>query len=274
MGRDEAQHTLQQALDSVARCRWEKLVDQVAALGEIIEAQAKSGLEAAALETLHIAEAKLQAMEGSRECVWFASTQLALSLAKAGRFYPGFRSKAQEHADAALRSFSLRDKSIWNGSGKDIHPPHGFVNRVKAVLAAYENRIDDALRSVLQIQDVSSRSTAARDVAIACIDANNSDGFTAALSFVSNRRSELLPDIAQELLTRGDKKGLKQMFQDSVFYLDCTYRILALLLKLYRPDVRTLNEIRDEVSRKGAAAGRSAFTGSPSSETSCTIQIQ
>ena len=53
---------------------------------------------------------------------------------------------------------------------------------------------------------------------------------------MTNRRSELLPDIAQEFMAKNDKVGLKRIFRDSVFFLDCTHRMLALLLKLYRPD--------------------------------------
>jgi hypothetical protein len=114
---------------------------------------------------------------------------------------------------------------------------------VKALLAAYDCRVGDAVQCLLHIKDVGTRSKGARDVAIALINAAKPGDFDAVLSLVTNQRSEFLPDIAQEFLAKRDTDGLKRLFCDSVFFRDCTHRMLALLLRLYRPDASALKQI-------------------------------
>lgn len=247
-GGDAAQPTFQESLDVVCGGRWKFATDQIEALGQIIEDQCKSGLNQAANDTLDIAEAIIRGMDSTSDGVWLAQAQLALSLAKSTRFVPEYKYKARRHADDALVSFRGHDRSKWEGAGKAPHPPQGLANRVYAILAASDASVEDAMNYLLRIQDVGTRSKGARDLAIAFLEAKKFNGFDAALSHVTNGRSELLPDIAQELLVAKNKDGIKQFFRESVFFLDCTHRMLALLIKLKRPDGGTLRQIMSLVT--------------------------
>lgn len=247
----EASDTFQNALNFVCGSGWKNQATQIEALGELIEQLSKSNLKTKAIESLDLAEALLRGMKPKEDCIWEAHAKLALSLIKAGRFYPDFRKAAANHSDAALKQFNLYGNTY---RGNEIHPPHGLVNRVRGTLDAYEDKIDEAMRKILQIKTVNDRSTAARDIAIACIDRGNTDGIVTAMAFVTNRRSELLPDIAQEFLAKNDKNGIKNVFQESVFFLDCNYRMLALLLKSYRSNVAILNEILGEIGLRAVTS--------------------
>jgi hypothetical protein len=262
-GNEVAQTTFQKALDVVCGGDWKSAADQVEALGQILEDQTKSGLSRAADETLDIAEAIVRSMDPTSDGVWLAQAQLALSLVKSARLVPEFKAKAKSLADDALCSFRRRAPSKWEGSGEEPHPPNGLVNRVYAVLAASDAHIEDAMSYLLRIGNVTERSKGARDVAIAFLDAEKLDYFDDARSLVTNGRSELLPDLAQEFLARKDKEGIKQFFRDSVFFLDCTHRMLALLLKLDQPDAQTLNQIMSLITSGGMPRNHNSLQSPP-----------
>ena len=107
-----ADKTFQAALDIVCGEGRKSQCDEIAGLGEILEAQSKVGLNQKAIATLDLAEALLRSIDPTTEQVWLAETTLAVSLVKSARYFSEFKAGAIRHADESLRT-SQHTRGAW-----------------------------------------------------------------------------------------------------------------------------------------------------------------
>lgn len=241
LSKEESLETFREAVNYIQQFPREHVADQFEAYGELLEAQCKSGFITLAFRTLASAEKRAANLEQFDHFAWEGLSKLALSLAKAMRYDRMFKRSAEDCASLSLRLFSA---SIAGGAeGVVTHKPHGLVNRVKALITAYEGRTDVALVEASRIKSLKLRSTAMRDIAIACISNGHFNDFKIAVARVTDRRSEVLPDIASELASRGEKEVFLRILWHCASYLDSNYRMLALLVRLLQPDTAALKTL-------------------------------
>jgi hypothetical protein len=241
LGKRASEGTFQEAIASVEDIPQHRRHDKLEALGEIIEAQSKSHLSSAAIKSLHRADVIVRELHPTHDKCWLGVAALALSLAKAAQYNSEFARVAEQYVDTSLALFARRNKAYRLAPREQ--PPTELAKRVRALLSARAGNTDVALRGAALIVGRELRSTAMRDIAIVCIERKDFGGFRTALSFIADRRSEVLPDIAVELVVRGERAVFFRLLWLCAFYFDSSYRMLALLIVLFKPDLETLNKI-------------------------------
>lgn len=241
LGKRASEGTFHEALVSVEKIPQHRCHDKLEALGEVIEAQSKSRLSSAAIESLHRADKIVRELRPTQDRCWIGVAALALSLAKAAQYNNEFARVAEQYVDTSLALFVRRNKAYRLAPREQ--PPTELAKRIRALLAARAGNTEVALRGAARIVSRELRSTAMRDIAIVCIERKDFDGFRVALSYIADRRSEVLPDIAVELVLRGERTVFFRLLWLCAFYFDSSYRMLALLIVLFKPDLEVLNKI-------------------------------
>ena len=182
---------------------------------------------------------------------------------------PKSRSNAIARVASELGQAALRDerflelaqmladesKQIWEDAKSSSKLSFGLSSRTpraETLAKAFSGAIEAAVSDALRI-GASQRGRALRDLAVFCINKSQSSKAVEIASLIE-ADGDRIADIVDEFGHGQDRANVKKLIPLTAQYPSAAFRMAALLIRLYQPDLSSVNDILDVLEEPRAPA--------------------